>query len=219
MDDIVSIVKNKFQDSILGIQETRDKFPTLWVESDRIVKVLDFLKNEAEQPYKMLYDLTAIDEQARVHRKDQPESRFTIVYLLLSFERNDFIRLKVPLTSAEPELGTITSVWPMANWYEREVYDMFGVKFKGHPHLKRLLMPQWWEGHPLLKSHPARATEIEPFKLSESKEEIEQRALKFKPEEWGLDKTLEEDDLMFLNLGPQHPGTHGILRFVLQLGR
>ncbi len=216
-EDIVSILKNKFQNSILGIQETRDKFPTLWVESHRIVKVLDFLKNEVEQPYKMLYDLTAIDEQARVHRKDQPESRFTIAYMLLSFERNDFIRLKVALTSDEPELPTITSVWPMANWYEREVFDMFGIKFTGHPHLKRILMPQWWEGHPLQKSHPARATEMKPFQLPESKEEIEQQDLRFKPEEWGLDKTLEEDDLMFLNLGPQHPGTHGVLRFVLQL--
>tara|TARA_R110002050_G_scaffold85091_1_gene181589 strand:+ start:48195 stop:49952 length:1758 start_codon:yes stop_codon:yes gene_type:complete len=217
MTAIASILKDKFQDSILSIQETKDEFPTFWVSSNRIVNVLDFLKNGADQPFKMLYDLTAIDEQARNHRQGQPESRFTVVYQLLSFERNSFVRLKVPLTSEEPALPSATSVWPAANWYEREVYDMFGIKFQGHPHLKRILMPQTWEGHPLQKCHPARATEMGPFQLPESKQEIEQQALQFKPEEWGLDNTLEEDDLMFLNLGPQHPGTHGVLRFVLQL--
>ncbi len=217
MKDIVSVLKDKFQEVVLMIQETKDEFPTLWIQAGHNVEVLGFLKNGIDLPFKMLYDLTAIDEQARIHRAGQPESRFTIVYLLFSFERNAFLRIKAALVSHEPSLPSITSVWPSANWYEREVYDLFGVKFIGHPNLRRILMPQTWVGHPLQKCHPARATEMEPFKLPDSKQQIEQDALQFKPEEWGLDKTLEADELMFLNLGPQHPGTHGILRLVLQL--
>jgi NADH-quinone oxidoreductase subunit C/D len=216
MTDVVEIIKNKFQETILTVQETKDACPTIWIQADRIVEVLTFLKNEIDLPYKMLYDLTAIDEQARIHRIGQPDSSFTIVYQLLSFERNAFIRLKVPLTAVEP-IASITAVWPCANWYEREVFDLFGVKFLNHPNLRRILMPSTWVGHPLQKQHPARATEMGVFTLTESKQENEQESMQFKPEEWGLDKTLNEDELMFLNLGPQHPGTHGILRLVLQL--
>jgi len=87
----------------------------------------------------------------------------------------------------------------------------------GHPHLKRILMPLTWEGHPLRKEHPARATEMGPFQLPEDKEEREMNALTFKPEEWGMKRESEDSDFMFLNIGPQHPGTHGVLRLVLQL--
>ncbi|HEY5463653.1 MAG TPA: NADH-quinone oxidoreductase subunit C/D [Hanamia sp.] len=215
--DIVSELKNKFPDAILMLQPTKDEFPTIWVAAENILKVLVFLKNEVANPYKMLYDLTAIDEQARNHREGQPESRFTVVYQLLSFTRNDYIRVKVPLTSAQPSLTTITKIWPSANWYEREAYDMFGINFEGHPHLTRILMPGTWKGHPLQKCHPARATEMGPFQLPEDKQEEEQNMLKFKPEEWGLDQATGDEEFMFLNLGPQHPGTHGILRLVLQL--
>lgn len=217
MADIDHILEEKFTDSLLAVQETRDEFPTLWIKPGSIVSVLDFLKNEVEHPFKMLYDLTAIDEQARVHRAGQPASTYTIVYLLLSFERNDYIRLKVAVNGEELSTPTVTSVWQSANWYEREVYDMFGVKFEGHPDLRRILMPRTWEGHPLQKQHPARATEMGEFQLPQEKQEKEQEALQFNPEEWGLDKVVRRDDLMFLNLGPQHPGTHGILRLILQL--
>jgi NADH-quinone oxidoreductase subunit C/D len=217
MTDIVTIVNDTFPHSILHHQETKDDFPTLWVSSSAIVPLLHFLKMEVDLPYKMLYDLTAIDEQARLHRAEQPESRFTIVYQLLSFDRNAFLRLKVPLTDAELAMPSITAIWPSANWYEREVYDLFGITFQGHPHLKRILMPDTWVGHPLQKCHPARATEMAPFQLPEIRQEAEQRSMQFKPEDWGLDTTIGEDELLFLNLGPQHPGTHGILRLVVQL--
>jgi NADH-quinone oxidoreductase subunit C/D len=217
MTDVVTILDHSFPGCILTVQDTKDDFPTLWVKPADIVEVLRFLKTDVDGPYKMLYDLTAIDEQARTYRPGQPASRFTVVYQLLSFERNAFLRLKVPLTADKPVLPSVTSVWAAANWYEREVYDLFGVRFNGHPHLKRILMPETWVGHPLQKCHPARATEMEPYRLPENKQETEQLSMQFKPEEWGLDKTLGDDDLLFLNLGPQHPGTHGILRLVVQL--
>ena len=216
-NSIINDLKTVFGDAILAEQSTRDEIPTLWVTGDRANDVLGHLKTGVDRPYKMLYDLTAIDERVRNHRQDQPASDFTVVYHLLSYERNNDIRIKVPLKEASAALPTITNLWQSANWYEREVWDLFGIKFDGHPHLKRILMPMTWKGHPLRKDHPARATEMGPFQLSDEKEEKEQAVLKFKPEDWGMRREAADSDFMFLNLGPQHPGTHGLLRFILQL--
>jgi NADH-quinone oxidoreductase subunit C/D len=206
-----------FGDRTLTTQQTRDETSTIWVDKNLAHKVLGHLKRDVPKPYRTLYDLTAIDERVRNSRAGQPPSDFTVVYHLLSYERNEDIRLKVALNGDHPSLPTITDLWPAANWYEREIWDMFGITFDGHPHLERILMPRTWEGHPLRKEHPARATEMGPFRLPEDKQEAEQEALKFRPEQWGLTRRGEDTDFMFLNLGPQHPGTHGVLRIVLQL--
>ncbi|HTX52918.1 MAG TPA: NADH-quinone oxidoreductase subunit C/D [Candidatus Baltobacteraceae bacterium] len=198
-------------------QATRDGIPTFWVAKEQVGSVIRYLKQEAPRPYQMLYDLTALDERLRVSWDGQPRNDFTIVYHLLSFERNSDVRLKVGLQGEYPSLPSITPIFPAANWYEREVWDMFGIGFEGHPHLRRILMPATWKGHPLRKEHPARATEMEPFRLPDEKEDREQEALQFKPEEWGMKRTHEDTDFMFLNLGPHHPGTHGVLRVVLEL--
>lgn len=217
-EDIAEQLTNKFPEAVIYNQPTRDVFPTLWIARDYIVSVLGFLKNEPGLEYKFLYDLSAIDEQARKNRSGQPENTFTVFYHLLSFTRNQFLRLKVALTGTKPSIPSITAVWPMANWYEREVFDMFGISFEGHPHLTRILMPGSWQGHPLQKCHPARATEMGQFKLSEDKMLTEQDMYQFKPQDWGLTSNAGDDEeFMFLNLGPQHPGTHGILRLVLQM--
>ncbi|HEY5916971.1 MAG TPA: NADH-quinone oxidoreductase subunit C, partial [Chryseolinea sp.] len=148
---------------------------------------------------------------------DYPSREFTLVYTLLSFDRNAFLRLKVALKSEYPTAPSITKLWANASWYEREVFDMFGIRFDGHPHLARILMPRTWEGHPLRKEHPARATEMGPFRLWDEKTDREQSALQFKPEEWGMELQSDDSDFMFLNIDPQHPGTHGVLRIILQL--
>jgi NADH-quinone oxidoreductase subunit C/D len=215
--DIIEELQNKFGEAIITQQPTRDEIPTLWAARDRAHEILRYLKTETDKPYRMLYDLTAIDERVRTNREGQPPSDFTVVCHLLSFERNADVRIKVALEGEYPSIPTITDIWPAANWYEREVWDMFGVTFDGHPHLRRILMPLTWEGHPLRKEHPARATEMGPFRLPEDKQDREQEALQFRPEEWGLQRQSEDTDFMFLNLGPQHPGTHGVLRIVLQL--
>jgi NADH-quinone oxidoreductase subunit C/D len=220
MEDSSSILpdlQQRFGDVPLTPQPTRDAIPTLWVSGDRVRDVLRCLKEEVDRPYRMLYDLTSIDERVRSHREGQPDSDFTVVYHLLSFDRNEDIRLKVPLQEDSLSAPSIVDLWPAANWYEREAWDMFGIRFDGHPHLRRILMPPTWVGHPLRKGYPARATDMEPYRLPEAKEEAEQAALQFRPEEWGLARHGENEDFMFLNLGPQHPGTHGILRIVLQL--
>ena len=215
--DVRQEVMDRFNGSVVAFQATRDQIPTLWISRERAAAALRYLKEEANQPYRMLYDLTAIDERVREHRQGQPPSDFSVVYHLLSFERNQDVRIKVPLLGETPSLPSITDLWPAANWYEREVWDMFGICFEGHPHLRRLLMPPTWEGHPLRKDHPARGTEMGPFQLPDEKQEREQEALLFSPEDWGLKRHSEETDFMFLNVGPQHPGTHGVFRIVLQL--
>jgi len=214
---IIDELREKFGSAIVATQEARDSIPTLWIARDKICDLLRHLKTGVDRPYRMLYDLTAIDERMRVHRDGQPASDFTVVYHLLSFDRNEYIRLKVALAHDDLHVPTITDVWPAANWYEREIWDMFGIVVDGHPHLKRILMPETWQGHPLRKNHPARATEMGPFQLPPEKEDREQEALRFKPEEWGMKRSSEDSDFIFLNVGPQHPGTHGVLRIVLQL--
>jgi len=215
--DILQELQNRFGTAIGPAQATRDGMPTQWIERNRARDILRYLKLEAEQPYRMLYDLTAIDERVRSHREGQPASDFTVIYHLLSFARNADIRLKVALPAGDTLMPTITDIWPSANWYEREIWDMFGIVFAGHPRLRRILLPPTWRGHPLHKDHPARATEMAPFRLPQDKEEAEQEALRFHPEEWGMRRAHDGADFMFLNLGPNHPGVHGVFRIVLQL--
>ncbi|HSD64120.1 MAG TPA: NADH-quinone oxidoreductase subunit C/D [Ignavibacteriaceae bacterium] len=214
---VIEELKNRFKDGTFRLEETRDAIPTVWIKRENLRDVLSYLKNDIDNPYKMLYDLTAIDERTRSRIPNPSQDDFTVVYHLLSFDRNADIRIKVPLKDVDLQIPSITDLWQNSDWYEREVYDMFGVKFDGHPHLKRILMPLTWKGHPLRKEHPARATEMGPFQMPEDVALHEQDVMQFKPEDWGLQREDEHDEFMFLNLGPQHPGTHGILRLVLQL--
>jgi NADH-quinone oxidoreductase subunit C/D len=215
---VISELGSEFGNQTIVFQQfTKDGTPTLWTEKNSLIPVLKYLKNEITLPYKMLYDLTGIDERTRTRRDGQPYSDFTVVYHLTSFERNEDIRIKVPLKDKDLCIPSITTIWESANWYEREVYDMFGISFSGHPKLSRILMPKTWQGYPLRKEHPARATELDPFVLTEKIREEEDNNLKFNPEEYGLDRKSEDSDFMFLNIGPQHPGTHGLLRLIVQL--
>jgi len=215
--DPPELLQLKFGEDAVFKQATQDGITTLWVPSIKIFEVLLYLKSEISQPYLFLYDITAIDERARKKENSYPSDQFTVVYCLFSFSRNSFIRIKTALKEEKLSIQSITKLWMNASWYEREVFDMFGIKFDGHPNLRRILMPTTWEGHPLRKEHPARATELGPFRLFDEKVDKEQEALKFKPEEWGLQTQSEDADFMFLNIGPQHPGTHGVLRIILQL--
>lgn len=215
--DSADEIRERFGDAVLIQQQTRDNIPTIWCAADNILVVLRYLKEQVARPYAMLYDLTAIDERRRARQNGLPSGDFTVVYHLTSYERNEDIRIKVPLTGNHPSMDSITSFWPAADWYEREIWDMFGITFSGHPSLRRILMPLSWIGHPLRKEHPSRATEMGPFTLPLEKEMSEEEALRFRPSDWGLKGGRKDTDYMFLNLGPQHPGTHGLLRIALQL--
>src|SRR5450759_188943 len=126
--NIISELESKFGDqAILYQQLTKDNTPTIWTGKNNLIPVLKYLKNEITLPYKMIYVLTCIDERTRTRREGQPDSDFTLVYLLTSFERNEDIRIKVPLKEKDLNIPSITNIWESANWYEREVYDMFGI--------------------------------------------------------------------------------------------
>jgi len=198
----------------LHFQACADGVTTCWVIREDNAFVLRFLKTLG---YVMLLDLSAIDERLRQYRPGQPAADFTVFYHLISFSRNEDVRIKVALSEDDLSLPSVVDVFPNANWYEREVYDMFGVNFSGHPHLSRILMPPTWEGHPLRKEHPARATEMEPYSLPDDILAREQEALKFEPEAWGMKRKTDTNDFMFLNLGPNHPSVHGVFRIALQL--
>jgi NADH-quinone oxidoreductase subunit C len=117
---------------------------TILVRRESIVNLMKMLKEQFQ--FEMLADLTAVDYLGQ-------EPRFEVVYHLNSLEKNIRLRVKVPLKEGE-EIDSITPVWPIANWLEREVWDMFGIRFKNHPDLRRLLMYDEFEGHPLRKDYP-----------------------------------------------------------------
>lgn len=122
----------------------RDEW-TLFIAPARIRWSAEILK--ARRGYLFLSDVTAVDRYPS-------EPRFDVVYQLLCYERKARLRLKCRLNSETPQIETVTPVWRAANWYEREVFDLFGIRFEGHPDLRRILMPEDWEGHPLRKDYP-----------------------------------------------------------------
>ncbi len=128
--------------------------PVVWVLRSEIVEVLRFLKSDPGFEYNFLADITATDEMP-----ERP--RFVVVYQLFSHTRFNRIRLKVKVEDGE-SVPTAVDVWPGANWAEREIWDMFGIKFDGHPDLRRILMDERWEGHPLRKDYPLRGYQIFP---------------------------------------------------------
>ena len=213
---VIAELYQRFGAARIQYQETLGNVPTVWVSRQDATAVLRYLR-QASKPYSMLLDLHAVDERLRRHREGLPGADFTVFYHLLSIERNSDVRIKVALAANDLHLPTATGIWPNANWYEREVWDLYGIEFKGHPHLVRLLMPRTWEGHPLRKDYPARATEFDPFTLDNAKQDLEQESLRFVPEEWGMARGTANSDYMFLNLGPNHPSAHGAFRIVLQL--
>ncbi len=115
------------------------------IAPEQIAEVCRFLKDE--QQFRRLSGVTAVDWHPN-------EPRFEVVYLLHSIERNERLRLKCRVAGAAAEIDSVTGIWANANWYEREVFDLFGIRFKGHPDLRRILMPEDWQGHPLRKDYP-----------------------------------------------------------------
>jgi NADH-quinone oxidoreductase subunit C len=120
---------------------------TIWVEKPSIREACALLRDDRECPFNYLSDLTCVDWYPS-------EPRFEVVYHLLSIPKKERVRLKVRLEGSSAAVESVTSVWPSANFYEREVFDLFGVRFTGHPNLKRIMLPDDWEGHPLRKDYP-----------------------------------------------------------------
>ena len=197
----------------IASQSTVDKIETLWISRNHLLEIIEYLK----QDFDMLFDLCGVDERLRVYRSGLPDADYTVIYHFLSIKHLNELRVKVALSESDLTLPSIHTIFPNANWYEREAWDMFGITFTGHPALFRILLPPTWEGHALRKDHPARATDMAPFAMSAERQDKEQEALRFKPEAWGLKRRDKDTEFMFLNLGPNHPSVHGVFRIVLQL--
>ena len=129
-----------------GAKFDRDEL-TIWIHRDSIVPASLFLRDHADLKFNLLSDVTAVDWYPS-------EPRFEVVYQLLSIPRKTRLRLKVRLNGDDARLGSVISVWPACNFFEREVFDLFGIQFDGHPYLKRIMMPEDWKGHPLRKDYP-----------------------------------------------------------------
>jgi len=201
-------LQDRFPDAVTPEPQPCD-MPSFVVNQNRIKDVLHFLNSTAATTrFQRLDDLTAIDESARRKREDYPD--YTLVYHLLSFDPPARLRLKVPLDGPNPAAQTVTDIWPSANWYEREAFDLLGVRFEGHPNLQRLILPPEWQGHPLRKNYPGRATEMPPYTLAD--------AQKNQPLDGGVFvKDSSRQHQLILNIGPHHVSTHGLIRYIVTL--
>ncbi len=167
--DPVSAVQKAMPDALLDVKKFRDE-TTLIIAGDKIAEVAKYLRDASGLVYNFLSDISAVDYYPDYNR---PE-RFGVSYHLYSMLYNRRLRLKVFVPEEAPEVPTVTTVWPGANWPEREIFDMMGITFKGHPDLRRVLMPEDWDGHPHRRDYPLGYEQVQ---FSFNVEEI----LKHKP--------------------------------------
>jgi NADH-quinone oxidoreductase subunit C len=143
---------------------SRDLHTTFYVSRDHVEATARVLRDRPELGFACLVELTAVDFWPR-------EPRFELVYILVSFANRQRLRMKVRLHGDQAQVATVSGVWPAANWLEREVWDMFGIEFAGHPNPRRLLMPEDWEGFPLRKDYPVQISmkprSAEPLQVTE----------------------------------------------------
>ncbi len=145
---ILQTLQDQFPEAILSTHSFRGD-DTVVSKPEFLRKVAQFLKEAPELDFNFLMDVTAVDY---LSLKKNP--RFEVVYHFYSLKQNHRLRVKVEVEEKNLEVETLCGLWPSANWYEREVWDMFGIKFKGHPNLKRILMYEEFKGHPLRKDYP-----------------------------------------------------------------
>jgi NADH-quinone oxidoreductase subunit C len=170
---LVQKIKAQLNGAVLEAAEFLGQL-SVRIECSRIVDACAFLKHEPSSPFNYLTDVTC------VHFPDRTEAPFELVYNLYSISENERVRLKVATTAAEGA-ESVCGVWPAANWMEREVFDLFGIDFKNHPDLRRLLLPPDWEGHPMRKDYPLEFVENQwtakhlPEMTDVQQEQLEQR--------------------------------------------
>jgi len=250
VNDPVGQLREKFGDRILAVEEFRGE-TTITVAPDSLVPVATLLRDELG--FDQCVDVTSLDWNLQAKNAPNPDAylandedladiqlpdRFQVLYHFLSHPANLRMRLTVHLSEANPQVPTLTGLYPGVNFFEREVYDMMGIEFVGHPFLKRILMPDGWKGYPMRKDY---ALGYEPVQFTHTFDQIEQRKPKnvppIPPEEAifsvdgesaelpigkGMTAIVKENfedpssETMLINMGPHHPSTHGVLRVALQ---
>ncbi|KMP11182.1 NADH dehydrogenase [Candidatus Nitromaritima sp. SCGC AAA799-A02] len=147
MSNIIDKVKSKYSNVVIDFHDFRGD-PTVTVKKNCILELFKFLRDDPDLDFNFLMDLTAVDY---LNRK---ETRFEVVYHLYSLKHNHRLRVKTPVGEEDGAIDSISSLWKTANWYEREVWDLYGIKFNGHPNLRRILLYEEFKGHPLRKDYP-----------------------------------------------------------------
>jgi NADH-quinone oxidoreductase subunit C len=148
MHQAAELLQEKFPEEVVEVTEFRGD-TTIVVKPERIIDICRTLRDDSSVSFKYLSMIAAID-----YHPASP--RFAVVYNLYSHRHHDRITLKAFLSDAAPVIDSVVSVWSTADWHEREAYDLMGIKFKGHPNLKRILLPVDWKGFPLRKEYPQR---------------------------------------------------------------
>jgi len=221
MQSLLEIVMTKFPKAVLSVQaDTERSEVSINVAAEHIVELCRFLHDAPEACFDHLTDICSVD-----YPEDQ--QRFEVVYQLHSLPHNRRLRLKARLPEDDPTIASVTGIWKGAEFLEREVYDMMGITFSGHPDLRRILMPEdYAEGYPLRKDFPAegrgwrshfdfipRLDEAPVESIEGEIPESQKQAFLAEP---GRSGSRRREELL-LNMGPQHPSTHGVLRVVLEL--
>lgn len=158
-------IKARYGDRIQEVVTEKTDVPIFFVAKESIVELLQSIRTEEGLEYNFLSDLTAYDDNPPVElvpdyglgvlKNSGGDHRFVVVYQLLSLQHFDRIRIKVRVREDE-EIPSVTPVWKAANWLEREVFDMYGIRFSGHPNLRRILLDDRWLGHPQRKDYPIK---------------------------------------------------------------
>lgn len=219
MDSLAETLLKKFPEAVLSVDiDTARSELTIHVAAPRIVEIARFLHDDPMACFDHLTDICSADYP------DAPQ-RFEVIYHLLSLPRGKRIRLKARVHDDNPTIDSVTGIWRGAGFLEREVYDMMGIRFIGHPDLRRILLPDdYAEGHPLRKDFPTEGRGWRSqFDFIPRLDEAPTEQVEFSAEE--KRRFLSEPDAssgnrreeLLLNMGPQHPSTHGVVRVVLEL--
>jgi len=143
---IIAKIRGWRPEAVAGVSSFRGEL-TVSVYREHLKPLTEFLSADKDFAFTFLSDVTGVD-------RFPIEPRFELNYHLLSLSRRERLRLRVRLPGDDPVIASVVSVWPTANWHEREIFDLFGIRFEGHPNLRRMLMPDDWEGYPLRKDYP-----------------------------------------------------------------
>lgn len=211
--DVIGAVKGQFKEGLIHAVDRKERRIVLKAKKEILRDLCLFLRDK--QGFEHLTSIAAVDRSKRVTGMREKQllyyDDYKVVYHLWSHSRKTSVEIRVALEKDDPTIPTVTDIWSTANWQERESFDLMGIKFEGHPDLRRLLLPEWWKGHPLRKDY-----ETEPGRwfLSES-DEKEEYPLDMQKPVFPLDLNLpekvkeEEVSEMILRIGPVHPGNHG----------
>ncbi len=170
---IAEKIKEKFPEDVLDIKEFREQV-SVTIKKERIVEICRYIHDDPELSLDYLRDVCGVDYM------EKKEKRFEVVYHLYSMRHRHMIRLKAEVGEGDASIDSVTPVWVGANWHEREAFDMYGIIFNGHPDLRRVLLPEDWEGYPLRKDYPVKGPEKEWSGFLE----VLDRAKRFREFDW-----------------------------------